>query len=280
MNKDFSNYKFRCSALGNLMTGGETITPAQLKLLKALEEKAQCKGLTDKQAITLEELKEKRDKKPELSQTTKSYLMDIYIEEVYGRVKDTSSKYTEKGLYCEEDGLSLASDHFDKLLIKNTKKFENEFVSGTPDCLTLEPVLDIKCSWDIWSFLGAKIKKEYYWQGIGYMKLTNKEKYKLVYCLCNSPEHLIVSEKSKAMYISGLAHDSEEWLIQEAQIEKNMMFDDIPVEKRIKVFDFEYLEEDYKKLVQRIEVARKYLQGLDEEWGNCSEPPNNSSRSS
>jgi len=59
---DFSNYKFRASGLVHLMTNS-------------------------------------RSKSNSIGDTTKTYLRDIYIKEVFGREKvDVDNKYTKKGI--------------------------------------------------------------------------------------------------------------------------------------------------------------------------------------
>src|SRR5690606_5805153 len=50
-----------------------------------------------------------RDKTDPLGETCKAYLMEAYIEEVFGREKEISNKYFEKGLAQEEDGITLYS---------------------------------------------------------------------------------------------------------------------------------------------------------------------------
>lgn len=258
MKVDFKTYKFRCSSIGYLMTDAQYITDKQLAELDRLSKKEK---LTDKQRITLGDLINKRDAKPELSKTTKKYLKDVWISEVYGRERDTSSQYTEKGLYCEEDGLNLAMDHYDTLLVKNKVELSNEFIKGTPDCLLKDKVLDIKNSWNIFTFSESDgSNKNYQYQGLGYMALTGRKKFDLVYCLCNAPEYMIVQEKSRRMW--KIPNDPEAIAEMEAEVEKDMTFDDIPEKKRIKVFSFDYNEEDMKRVYARIIEAREYLQSI------------------
>lgn len=223
---DFSNYKFRASGVGNLMT-------------------------------------EPRSKSETLSDTTKTYLRDIYIKEVYGRSKDISNKFIEKGLFVEEDSFDLMQLHYGKLLIKNKESFENKWVKGTPD-IVMDRIADAKSSWDIHTFFAADgTNKDYYWQGLVYMWLTKKKVFDLCYCLNNAPEHLIVSEKNRRMWGKGLQDGSIEMEAMEHEVELNMKFDDIPADKRIRVFTFKYNNEDVKKLKAKIKDARDYLNSLD-----------------
>jgi hypothetical protein len=226
---NFDNYKFRCSSLGKLMT-------------------------------------DPRSKSETLSETTKAYLLEIYIDEVYGRRKDISNKYTEKGLYCEEDSLGLASLYTGKLLLKNKDKFENEYICGTPDIILADKIIDIKTKWDIWGFAGEDgSNKDYYYQLQGYMWLCDKQNAELVYCLTNAPEHLIVSEKKKQMYIRGLVdmYETPEFAEMEKEIDMNMTFDDIESKDRVKTFSFTADMEVIEKLQKRILEAREYLNSIE-----------------
>lgn len=225
---DFTNYKFRPSSLGKLMT-------------------------------------DPRSKSESISETTKSYLLEIYIEEEYGRKKDITNKFIEKGLLTEEDSLGLIGKHYGQLFIKNKEKLANEFITGTPDITPAQIpdlVIDAKSSFDIWTFAKADgTDKDYYWQGQGYMWLTGRSKFDLAYCLNDTPEHLIFDEKRHQMYKLGLVdhEDTQEFHDMEEAVEKNMKFGDIPEEKRIKVFSFERSEADIERLKGRIFESRAYL---------------------
>lgn len=226
---DFSAYKFRASGVGNLMV-------------------------------------EPRSKSEVLSETAKSYLLEVYIKERFGREKILANKYLDKGNFVEEDSLTLVTSQTKDLLIKNKKRLENEFISGTPD--VVKPyVLDIKSSWDLFTFTKADgNNKLYYWQLQAYMWLTGREKAKLAYCLVNSPDHQIYQEKRRAMYSLNLADEegTPEFDAMEKQVEMLMTFDDIPAEMRLKVFDFDFDPEGIEKLQHKVKFAREYLAQLDE----------------
>lgn len=221
---DFSNYKFRCSSLGKLMT-------------------------------------KPRSKTEVLSETTKTYLMEIFIEEKYGRKREIVSKYLTKGNHAEEDSLDLVTKLHNKLYIKNKETLEGDLVKGTPDIITTDGIIDIKTCWDIWTFAKADgTNKDYYWQLQGYMMLTGLERATLIYTLVNTPEFLIVSEKNKRQWQDGYADGSQEQAEMEKEVEKNMMFDDIDPKIRMKTFDFDANE--WQQLEVKIHEARAYLNSL------------------
>lgn len=226
---NFNNYKFRCSSLGMLMT-------------------------------------KPRSKSEVLSETAKNMLLDIYVEEVYGRKKDISNKYLEKGNFAEEVSLTLATDYLDELLIKNKETLENDWIKGTPDIIN-PYLIDIKTCWDIHTFIrkNEKVAKaDYYWQLWGYMFLTDLQDSFLIYTLVNAPEHLIVDEKTRQMYKRGLIgmEGTKEFDEMESEIEKEMMFDDIEPSKRLKMIRFEFNSELEVPLFEKIEHAREYLNNL------------------
>ena len=198
-----------------------------------------------------------------LSETTKSFLHEIWIKENFGREKDIDNKYIEKGNYCEEDGIDLLTKKFGKLLLKSKKEYENDFILGHLDLETKDEVLDVKNSWDIWTFHKADgSNKDYQFQGLGYMNLTNKKKFCLCYCLCNAPEHLIVAEKRRKLYDMYGMEETPEYAEKEAEIEKNMVFDDIPETERVKIFEFEYDEKLFEQVKVKIFEARAYLNSI------------------
>lgn len=130
----------------------------------------------------------------ELSVGAKSYIEEKVKEHMYGVKKEFSSKYTDKGNFVEDDNISFYAENSEfGMLFKNEKYFEDEFFTGTPDIITKDEIIDIKSSWDCFSFplFDDKLpNSDYYAQLQGYMELTGKRKARLVYVLSNTPEHL------------------------------------------------------------------------------------------
>lgn len=222
---DFSNFKFRCSQLGKLATNP-------------------------------------RNKSETLSETTKAYLKEIYIETVFGRKKDIDSKFLEKGTTVEVDSLKLAIDVTGHLLIKNREHLENDFIQGTPDVIKPE-LRDIKSAWDIFTFGNVdSVSPDYYWQLQGYMALTGQRKAILSYCLVNTPEGLIYDEVKKKTFYKGIKDTDDLFMEISNQIEKNMTYDDIDKKIRMKNFDVEYDEAGMTMIIERIKYAREYLNSM------------------
>lgn len=230
---DFTNYKFHPSSLGKIMTGS-------------------------------------RDKDDPLGETCKSHLMECFISEMYGRKKDITSKYTEKGTLQEEESITLYSLVTSKFHKKNKETIENDYFIGTPDLFDGESihnatlVIDVKTSWDIFTFFEASFKpvnKMYEWQLQGYMDLTKAINAKLVYCLVDTPDHLINDAKRKLQYAMNVIDPdaNPELLKQFEQIEKNMRFGDMPNKDKCISFSF---KRDQKKIDDskvKMELCRDFL---------------------
>lgn len=229
---NFDNYNFHPSSLGLIMTDSRTKEP--------------------------------------IGETAKAHLLQCWIEETYGRKKDISNKYIEKGLAQEEESITLYSLVTKKFHKKNTETISNDFFIGTPDLYDgnsikeAELILDIKTSWDIFTFfatLQKPLNKNYYWQLQAYMDLTGASVSKLVYCLVDTPENLILDEKRKLQWAMGIIDPdaNSEYLAKCEQIEKNMRFSDIPKEERYIAFEVKRNDEDIKKAHDRVIECRNYL---------------------
>jgi len=219
---DFTNYKFHCSGLKNLM-----VNP--------------------------------RLKSETLSETTKSYLSELFIKEAFGREKSdmVANKYVRKGIECETDSIELYEKVKGEKYFKNQETLANDYFVGTPDIIADDKVIDLKTSWDLWTFFNvdqSQGEKDYYYQLLGYMDLTGKKKASLAYCLVNTPEGIIADDTYRLQF----------YMPEEKALEyrNNYIFDDIPEINRVKSYEFEYKEEEVEKLKERVQLSREYLSSL------------------
>ena len=200
-----------------------------------------------------------RSKKDILAQTTISYLDEIFIYETTGREKDISNKYMEKGLLVEEDSISILTQVTKRFYVKNKEKYENEYVKGTPDIVE-NVIIDIKSSWDLWTFAKAEVSKNYYWQLMGYMWLTGRTESLLYYCLVDAPDKLLQDELRKLSWKMFMIDPIDPLYVEaEEKVKKNMIFDDINPEHKVKKFEVKYNEWDIEALKKRIGECREYL---------------------
>lgn len=181
-----------------------------------------------------------RTKSETLSETTKTYLKEWTISEIYGVQKEIKSKYITKGLTKEDEGIDKAIEWLDlDFVLKNEQYFEDDNFCGTPDIITDDEVIDIKLSWDCFTFpiFEKEIPtKDYYFQLQVYMHLTGKKIARLVYVLLNTPEE---------MY----------W-------EQQIKYDDKPKELRIKAFSVQYDPDVIESLTNKVNESRNYLKTL------------------
>ena len=214
--------KIRCSAIGKIMTNPKT------------------KGET-------------------LSQTTKTYLQELAVQEVYGIRKEFSSRYTDKGNEVEELSIALCNDVLNLgFIYKNEEHYSNEWVSGTPDVNTNEILLDVKSSWDAttFPFFDTELKnKDYFYQLQGYMWLTGKEESLLCYCLIDTPLQIVEDEIRREHWKASLIEES---LDLRAFVQSKHTFGHIPKEKRVKTFIIQKDDVVIESIKTRIEECREY----------------------
>ena len=220
--------KIRCSAIGKIMTNPKT------------------KGET-------------------LSQTTKTYLQELAVQEVYGIRKEFSSRYTDKGNEVEELSIALCNDVLNLgFIYKNEEHYSNDWISGTPDVNTNEILLDVKSSWDAttFPFFDTELKnKDYFYQLQGYMWLTEKQESLLCYCLIDTPLQIVEDEIRREHWKANLIEES---LDLRDFVQAKHTFGHIPKEKRLKTFKIAKDDITIEAIKTRIEECREYYDQLIE----------------
>lgn len=175
--------------------------------------------------------------------TAQAYVRELWLNQNTGRKKLFSTKHTRKGSLLEEAAISLYLDVYGgDFAAKNTAVFINDSktLTGTPDIILPDTVIDTKVSWDIFTYLEAGMTKDYEWQLQAYMHLTKKTKAKLVYALLDTPSEFVAREKFLASFEFGENYEEDpEYRKVSEQIELNHTYGDIPKEQRLKVFDIE-----------------------------------------
>lgn len=269
---DLSKYKFRPHAIGRLMGGiPKPLTERQAETLEAYDQKIKSgKGLTEKQYIDYGSLLAKKTAAPTLSTGAKTYLKDLFKEITFQRTTEIKSKYLDKGLACEPAALRMLIDHYGLDIEKNTFRLENDYLTGEPDIILPDEVWDIKSSWDYETFpmFDEELQNSmYYWQMLGYMDLLGYKSGRVVYVLVDTPEQIIYEEKRRVSWQLGLI--SEDFVFDlpedlEFEIERNLRYEDIPTDARIKEFHVVYDEKDIKVMRQILDLARAYLVELSQ----------------
>lgn len=204
-----------------------------------------------------------RSKSETISETTKTLLEEWVIEQKFGIRKEISSKYLEKGLTMEDTAIQEYNKLFNTDAVKNDEWFENEYITGTPDLILENKIVDIKCSFSAFTFPMFEKElpnKDYRYQLQGYMYLTGKKEAEIAYFLLNSPENVILSEAKSIMYKENLGVEWLDILIEE--VRESHSFDHIPIEERCKIFKVERDEDVIKEISERVINCRNYIKSL------------------
>jgi len=220
------DFKIRCSAIGKIMTNS-------------------------------------RKKDETLGATAKSYCKGWVKEQIYARKIEFSNKYTQKGLIVEDNSLDFIAEQLDLgMVLKNESHLDNDTMTGTPDAILSDMVIDVKNSWDFSTFPLFETEipnKDYYWQAQGYMNLTGKSKYKLIYVLSDTPLHLIEREMNSYKYQNGIDEIDQEMY---DDFVRRMTYPDIPDNHKIKIFDIERSQANIQQINDRVIECREFINQL------------------
>ena len=199
-----------------------------------------------------------------LSETAKTFVEDKWLFEQFGFAESIKNVYMDKGNFCEQDSMDLVSQVVEGgFRSRYNTKLQNDYVIGTPDIVLTDCVEDIKTSWNLKTFFNAELSKMYFAQAQCYMWLTGKEKYRLIYALVPTPQSMVLNECEKLVYKYAKNYDNEDYIAECQQIQRNNdLIKELPTEKRVKVFAFDYDPNYIETLKNRIEKAREYYNTL------------------
>ncbi len=194
-----------------------------------------------------------------ISTGAETYVKEWYAEQVYGKINNFTSKYTEKGNAVEDESIKFIGEYMDINILKNENSYADEYMTGTPDVIIQDAddqykdsILEVKNSWNCFTFplTDEEVKnKSYFYQCQVYMHLTGLTKSKLVYTLMNTPENIIENEYRR---INDLSLSYQEF-------REHYVFDDTPWNLRIKAFDIEYDGLVIEQICDRVDACREYL---------------------
>ncbi len=198
-----------------------------------------------------------------MGETAKTYCEIWLKEQLYGRRKEFTNKYAEKGNIVEDNSLDFIADKLGLgLLIKNQQVYENEFMIGTPDVVLKDYLIDVKNSWDCFTlpiFDETVTNRDYIYQAQCYMNLTGVKRFKLIYVLSDTPMHLI--EKEAYWYAKNNGYDELDQEMFDQFIAK-MTFLDVPDSLKMKVFHIDYDPQMVEAIQNRVIQCREYIETL------------------
>lgn len=129
-----------------------------------------------------------------LSETAKTKIREIAKEEYFGFSTSITTKPMIKGTDWEHESIALVNQVRGTFYIKNKERFMNEFLTGEPDIILDDCIIDIKTSWSLETWPATPdegINKDYIWQLFGYCWLLNKPKAELIYCMIDTDDSLL-----------------------------------------------------------------------------------------
>jgi hypothetical protein len=201
----------------------------------------------------------------ELGDTAKSYIKELYLWNTYRYKEYVMTDEMYKGLICEQDSMELVQSILGgKLRMKNTINFENDYLTGTPDVILEDCIEDVKSSFTLKTFFNSEIEPAYFWQAQSYMALTGIKKYRLIYCLVETPEKIITELKKRLWFKFDCDEENEDYQLMSKQLEYNHkdLILSIPKNDRIKIFDIDYDQSKIDFLYSQIEKGRIYYDSL------------------
>ena len=253
------NFRIRASAAGSIMAGTVGASTAQLSNIAKMEEREKPMTKTQQEKYDKDILA--RDN-PELPKGVKTYCQNWIKEQVYKRRKEFTSKYTDKGNFTEEWSIEWINKKRLTKHVKNEQNFTNEWMTGTPDLITKETVIDVKNSYDFSTFPlfdNGIMNKDYYYQLMVYMELTGLEWSELIYTLNDLPHHLIENEARSVAWREGGG-----WEDHFEGCRDHYTYKDIDDKYKIKCFMLQQDKSIIDKIKERVKLCRIYINELNE----------------
>lgn len=192
-------------------------------------------------------------------------LKKIYNESMRGFREEISSKYFEKGKFCEEDGIDMLQKtifHNIKFpILKNRDRNKNEFIIGEHDVKVGNVIVDVKNCYSWKTLDSAELTDTYDYQLAGYMDLNNCNEAILFYVLVSMPEHMIVSEEKKLFYggTKYLSFEEPAFIADCQKLREMYNFNKWPVWERFKSFHILKSESKIEAVYEKIRACRNWL---------------------
>ena len=167
-----------------------------------------------------------------LSETAKSYIKTKAKEDYFGYSTHLQTKPMLKGTDWEEESIALVNQVRGTFYVKNKERFENEFLTGEPDIILDNSIIDIKTSWslDTWPATPEEgVNTQYEWQIRGYLWLLEKSQGQLIYCMIDTDDVLLGDWDNR--FIHKVSHIDPTKRITVLEYQRNTINEDMMVEK-------------------------------------------------
>lgn len=217
------DFKIHCSQIHKIM-GRIGLTDKQLQTMNDLQTRHDLgeKPLTANMKADLQSLCESH-KKPTLPDTCTTHLKEWYA----GDHEEVDSKYTWKGNEVEADNIDFAARMLGYgMAEKNRIQASDEWFIGECDIDVPDAIIDVKSAWNHTTFLNNiyGIEPAHEYQGRGYMRLYNKDKFIVFHGLLDTPE----TEYRPAITFDHIP-ESQRWIAY--QIKRDKSIEDAIIER-------------------------------------------------
>lgn len=251
------------------------LTENQKVELKELQEKEKC---TDKQTEKMNALIAKRDAKPELDQTAKNLVQEIFRTVIRGTYTEKiGNMYTKKGIIQEDMAIQrIARVNGWGVCLNANRQNEGRGIElkdhigvGHPDAYKPNSHLgfDAKCSFTDATFplFDENLKsKQYEIQAKRLAMLAGFDKWHVCYSLENSPEEVVISHAWKLWKEAGNFGQLTDSFIDEVRALHR--FDHLSDWERVKMFTVKLEQSDIDLFDKRAKMAREYFDTLTEKY--------------
>lgn len=181
-----------------------------------------------------------------LSETAKTYCIQLAKEVIFGRLETASTKPMNKGTKVEDESIALYNSVFFTNYTKHVGRVETDVLSGECDICGEDIIVDIKSSWSLETFpiIEEQAQNDIYeWQVRAYMHLYDKPHGEVAFCLVDTPDELIGFEPASLHYVSH-----------------------IPANQRITRCRYKRDMELEAKMLERCRKAQEYVQQIVERF--------------
>lgn len=143
-----------------------------------------------------------RTKSESLSETAKSYIKQLAKENFYGYTSKVETKQMRKGTEYEMESIALVNSvWFGSNFVKNNLRETQGYLTGHPDIITDDSIIDIKTSWSLETFPALPEDADSYeWQVRGYMHLFNKPRAFVIFCMIDTDDDLLSDWDNKDIH--------------------------------------------------------------------------------
>lgn len=191
-------------------------------------------------------MKSPRAKGEILSATAKTYIKEIAKQNFYGYKSTIETKQMRKGTEYEMESIALINSvWFGSNFKKNTIRETDTFLSGSPDIITDDSIIDIKTSWSLETFpaLPDEDDDTYEWQVRGYMYLFNKPQAYIIYCMIDTDDDLLNDWDNRDIH--KVSHIDPAKRITVVPYERDAILEDMMREKLIAASEYysQYIEQ-------------------------------------